>query len=89
MKARRRRLIGGSSAAACLILILWAAVGVSRTPVQVPGAASDGAAASILAASGSLGFVLVCLSSFCLGALVTILCFRLRGRTEEEKRDDR
>ena len=89
MKTRRRyRLIGISSAAACLVLITLVAVGVSRTPVQAPGTASGGAVASILADRASLGFILVGLIAFCLGVLVTILCFRLRKRMEEEDKHD-
>ena len=96
MKVRRARTIGAASVAACLILTLLAALGVSRAPFRAPGAAQEGAAASILVDRGSLGFVLVGLLGFCLGALVTILCFRLRTRAEtkpeaeeEEERNDR
>ncbi len=90
MKARHRYLLMSiSSVAACLFLITLVAVGVSRTTVLVPAATSEGVEASILAVRGSLGFVLVGLVAFCLGTLVTLLCFRLYQRMkEEEKRDD-
>ena len=37
--------------------------------------------------SEALGDVLVALTAFCLGVLVTLFCFRLKWR-KEEKRDD-
>ena len=96
MKSRRRTKtshrylpMGVFSVAVCPFLTTQAAVGVSRTTAPAPAAALEGAEASIPAVHGSLGFVLVGLVAFCLGTLVTLLCFRLRRHMkEEEKRDD-
>ena len=91
MKARRRvQSACGLAVAACLIGTILLAVGISRSPAQVPAATAQSAMASILAERGSLGYVLTALAAFCLGVMVTILCTRLKKRAEdEEKRDGR
>ncbi len=86
--ARRDRLTGAAAVAACLALALLIAVGVSRGAVQAPAVNADSVAASIFAEHGTLGFVLVALTAFCLGALVTVLCCRLKAHRKEEEQDN-
>lgn len=87
---RRGALAVWLSAAAALALIAglgFAMPALMARQSAAPGGYS-GAAASVFAASGAAGYVLIGLLAFALGCCVTILCFRLRRRNREE-RDDR
>lgn len=89
MKERRRcRALGAGAAAAGIALVVAFAAMISQTPVQAPVAASGGVAASIFAENAALGCVVVGLLAFCLGALVTALCFRLKNHAEDGEDDD-
>ena len=89
MKERRRyRIVGSSAVAAGIALVTIFAAVISQTPVQAPVTASGGVAASIFAENAALGCVVVGLFAFCLGALVTVLCFRLKNHAEGEESDD-
>lgn len=85
-KARRGRIVGISSAATCLIFI----VGLSfAMPGIMTGMANGaytyvGAAASIFDGSGGFGYVLIGLLAFVLGVSVTILCYRIRLRSQND-----
>ncbi len=73
----------------CLAMTILLALAVAQRPVRSPGTAAGLLTASIFAVSGALGYVVVALLSLCLGAMVTILCFRLREhRSNKEKQDD-
>jgi len=87
-RARRNRMIGVSAVALCLAAALIFAVGVSRSSVQIHGLNAGGVTASIFAEHEALGFVLVALVAFCLGALVTVLCHRLASRRDDRERWD-
>ena len=90
-RLERRRLYGlcAGACAACLALVVLFAMAVSRLPLQSPGAGVYGTAASIFADRAALGYVAVAIVAFCLGAFVTIFCFRLKKHREEEPDDDR
>ena len=76
--------------AACLSVTILLALGVSRLPIQANDVAFVSSTASIFANHPLVGYVVVALVALCLGILVTIFCFRLKQRIEEEeKRDDR
>ena len=83
---RRGRIVGISSVAACLIFI----VGLSfAMPGIMAGMANGaytyvGAAASIFDGSGGFGYVLIGLLAFVLGVSVTILCYRIRLRSQND-----
>ncbi len=90
MKERRRYLLVSISAAAAgIILVILFSVLISGTAVNAPVTASGSMAASIFSDNSALGCVIVALVSFCLGALVTILCYRLKNRSEDGDYDDR
>jgi hypothetical protein len=82
---RRRGSSAGLSAAACLALIVgprWRCRAYGAAERRMGG--GSGAAASVFAASGAAGYVLIGLLAFALGCCVTILCYRLRRRNREE-----
>ena len=88
-KLRRKNcLLSGAAVFVCLALSILFAAAVAHAPASASGAMPAGAAASIFADHAVLGFVVVALVSFCLGTLVTILCYRLNKNTGDgEKRD--
>ena len=91
-EAKRRRGYVMKCAAAyavCLAVIIVTAIAASGTPVVIGDAEAGAAAASIFARHGQLGYLAVGIMAFCLGALTTVLCFRLRKRTKEKESDDR
>ena len=85
-KSRRRyRLEAALLCAACVVLTLLLAFLISQIPVRIPEGEIGGAAASIFAENEVLGYIVTAFLAFCLGALATILCFRLKRGTEEKK----
>ena len=74
--------------AACLAV----AIMVASLPVIGPDSAPGAAAASIFTDHSALGYIVVAILSLCLGAFVTVFCFRMRKHLEdrgEDKKDDR
>ena len=89
-RIRRARILSVSAVAVCFVLAVLFAAAVARAPIQASGTMSAGATASIFADHAALGFVAVAVIAFCLGAMVTVLCDRLRNAAEGgDKRDDR
>ena len=88
-KTRRYRLVSAVSCAACFALTIGLALVMSRLHTETPGGVPGSAAASIFTGREALGYVVIAILAFCLGALVTILCFRVRKHTEENRNDDR
>ena len=87
-KNRRSDLLKSAAVfAVCLAITVAMALVIARVPVLDPGDLGESAAASIFAEHSALGYVVIALLAFCLGALVTIFCFRLR-KHKEENRDD-
>ena len=84
-RQRRNRWIAFASVAACLLLI----VGLSlRMPEwagrAAAGDADTGAAASLFAGSGMLGYLVIGILAFLLGVAVTVLCFLLRRQSQDK-----
>ena len=73
--------------AACLTLAVAMALVIANTPVQSPAPEAADFAASMLTDHAALGTVVAAILAFCLGVLVTVFCFRLRGHREEENHD--
>lgn len=89
MKERRRyHLVSASTAVAGIVLVVLFAVMISGTPVTAPVMASGSMSASIFSDNAALGCVVVAIVSFCLGALVTALCYRLKKRSGDGENDD-
>ena len=79
------------SAAVCiagLAITVACAFLIAKAPYRNPGAAESGIPGSIIATRSVLGYIVIGILAFCLGAMVTIFCFRLRKHLEE-KDDDR
>ena len=71
--------VSGLAAAILLaVLIAQAPTGTSLTGIGI-------ATASVFAGRPALKYIVVALLAFILGALVTILCFRLKRRKEERR----
>lgn len=94
MKQRREerlvrgvRLTSAAVFALCFLLTVSAAFWISVLSPETTGSAS-GAAASIFADHGILGYAVIAIVAFCLGTAATLLCFRLKRRYGE-KDDDR
>ncbi len=88
-RARRRTVIGNTAVyTACLTAAVVLALVIFRLPYRAPAPGTGGMTASIFSDHQALGYVMVALAAFCLGALGTVLCFRLRDR-RGEKGDDR
>lgn len=86
----RSRAIRISAYAACLAAVILFALWTAQLPAQNAVAPANGLAAGIFAARGVLGYVVVAFLSFLLGALVTILCGRLKKQPDDkEKLHDR
>ena len=84
---RRYLLRCGAVCAACLAAAILLALFISRLPIQSGGADTEYYTASIFADHGALGYVVTVFLAFCLGALVTVFCYRLKQRSEEENRE--
>ena len=91
-KARNRRryqMICAAACTACLAITVVMALVIAHLPIQSPIEGTGGAAASIFADHADLGYVVVALLAFCLGALVTVFCFRMKKHMKEREKDDR
>ena len=90
-KKQHRRYILTCAAAliVCLAIVILIAFGISRIGIQTTDINTGSAAASIFADQASLGYVVVALLAFCLGALVTVFCFRIKKHMKENQDDDR
>ena len=88
-RQRRQYLLSCAGAvAACLALAVVMALVIANTPLKSPTAGTSGYTASIFAAQEYLGAIVVAILAFCLGAMVTVFCYRLHRHMEEEH-DDR
>ena len=86
---RRVQLMCAAACTACLAITIAMALIIASLPIQAPGEITGSAAASIFADHTSLGYVVVALLAFCLGALVTVFCFRMKKHMKENQDDDR
>ena len=88
-KARLTRSLSalGALAAAILLVVFLPKVPFAHTDpsgASHAGASYDGMQGSMLAGSGTLGYILIALIAFLLGVCVTVFCFRLKGRQAEK-----
>ncbi len=70
--------------AAGLGIAVAAACFFAKTTVQSQALGQASLSASIFTSHVSIEYVVVALLAFCLGALVTVFCFRLRRHMEEK-----
>ncbi len=81
-KQRLSRYIGLSAAAACLLIVIG--IGVAMPGIMAGLTEGDytstGMMASIFYEGSTLGYVLIGLMAFILGACLTVLCFLLHCR---------
>lgn len=75
--------------AACVAVMIGMAIVIARLPIKTPAASPESVTASIFAEHEALGYVVIAVLAFCLGALATILCFRMKKHMEEKRDDDR
>ena len=86
-RRKQRRIVAISCIAACLAVI----VGVSFVMPGIVGQIMPGTyfgfetAATILGGGTALGYMVIGLLAFILGACVTILCFRIHQLNKEEQ----
>lgn len=85
---RRYRLICATACTACFAIIVALALLIAQLPIQIPGEGVGGAAASIFANHTALRYVVTALLAFCLGALVTVFCFRIKKHMKERGEND-
>jgi len=85
---RKYRLQSAAICAACLILTVAMAFVISGVKLQDTSDGIASPAASIFANNSTLGYIVIALLAFCVGTLVTILCYRLKQHLGE-KEDDR
>ena len=88
-RRRRVQLLCAAACTACLAVTVAMALVIASLPVRSPGELAGSAAASIFADHASLGYVAVALLAFCLGAMVTVFCFRMKNHRKENRDDDR
>ena len=86
---RRYLLLCAAACTASLALTVAIALVIAYLPFRSPGEITGSAAASIFADHASLGYVVVALLAFCLGALVTVFCFRMKQHRKESRDNDR
>ena len=78
-RERKTRILQiGSFAAALAVVVLIALMMPGVAKMSAQGTVPDGMVASIFSQNDKLGFIVVAILSFALGASVTIFCFYLR-----------
>ena len=87
---RRGSIAAVSGIAACLAVIIGAALAMPGIIEQARPDTSGGyaTAATMLAGSSALGYIVIGLLAFVLGVCVTILCFRIRLLHREEHAEE-
>ena len=89
-RLRHRRIVSAFCIAACFAVIVGVSFAMSSIVGQIePGTSSDfETAATILGGSTALGYMVIGLLAFVLGACVTILCFRIHQLNKEEQTEE-
>jgi len=86
----RARVIGIAAACASVMLIVLIAFNTTFVRFnKIWGSENPEFTGSIFAEPNSYGFVLVGVLAFALGVLVTVLCYHLRRRVEDQEETDR
>ena len=86
-RRKQRRIVAISCIAACLAVIVGVSFIMPGIVGQIEPGASSGfeTAATILGGGTALGYMVIGLLAFILGACVTILCFRIHQLNKEEQ----
>ena len=86
-KRKQRRIVAISCIAACLAVIVGVSFVMPGIVGQITPGTSSGfeTAATILGGGTALGYMVIGLLAFILGACVTILCFRIHQLNKEEQ----
>ena len=89
-KRKQRRIVAISCIAACLAVIVGVSFAMPGIVGQIEPGTSSGfeTAATILGGSTALGYMVIGLLAFILGACVTILCFRIHQLNKEEQTEE-
>ncbi len=78
-RAKRVRVLQTAGVCLCLAAVIaLAALMPGLTASITPEAAADSMRASIFAGSRALGYIVIAVVAFLLGAAVTVFCFRLK-----------
>ena len=88
-KLRRGRITVFAAAAACLALIVGASFAMPGIAANIQTGDYSGfeTAASMYGGGAALGYIVIGLLAFLLGVCVTVLCFRLRQMSREDRQD--
>ena len=90
-KRRRRNTVTMASAvAACLALLIGASFAMPGIAARIQTGDYSGfeTAASMYGGGAALGYIVIGLLAFLLGACVTVLCFRLRQMNREDDQNN-
>jgi len=93
LEAKKRErislLAGGAAVSLCLVLLIYAAAAMPSLSVTVSdNGAPSGMAASIFTGGQALGYIVIAVAAFLLGASVTVFCFRLSAWRRNWQRQD-
>ncbi len=87
-RTRKARIYGAAGLTASLAAVILLAVLIPGLIQSIStDTISNTMMASIFTSSTSLGYIIVAILAFLLGAAVTIFCFRLRKWKDEERED--
>ena len=88
-RLRRNMITMASAVAACFALLIGASFAMPgiAASIQTGDYAGFETAASIFHGGAALGYIVIGLLAFFLGVCVTVLCFRLRQISREDKQD--
>lgn len=88
-RLRRNTVTMVSAVAACLALLIGASLAMPgiAASIQTGDYAGFETAASMYGGGAALGYIVIGLLAFLLGVCVTVLCFRLRQISREDKQD--
>lgn len=82
---RRNSIIGYASVLVCFISVIGMGLVLPGLLTQTVPGDLDGMNASIFSDNGALGYIVIGILAFMLGAAVTVFCIRLRRLSESEK----
>ena len=88
-RLRRDKITMISAVAACLALLIGASLAMPGIAANIQTGNYSGfeTAASMYGGGAALGYIVIGLLAFLLGACVTVLCFRLRQMNREGEQD--
>lgn len=81
-RRHRARVIGFSAQLGGLAAVVMMAIFMPSFENTILSVETS-ARASLFAVSGVLGYVVIGITAFCLGAALTVLCYRLRKKTDD------